>query len=98
MKLQIDVKSAIAGAVAAAVIVAVFSFRDAGKAPLDAGERYQTKVNGSGVIILDTYTGKFIITPEIRNFGKVQWIKGEFDDTYATGLDNKKVAGPEGGK
>jgi len=97
MKLQIDVKSAIAGAVAAAVIVAVFSFRDAAKAPADA-ERYQTKVNGSGVVILDTYTGKYIIAPEMRSFGKVQWIKGDFEDTYTTGLDNKKVSGPEGAK
>ncbi|GGH61623.1 hypothetical protein HNQ91_001104 [Filimonas zeae] len=89
MKLQLDVKSVIAGAVAAAVIVAAFSFRDTGTA--DTAARYQTKVSGSEVVILDTYTGKYIIAPEIRNFGKVQWVKGSFTDTWATGLDNKKA-------
>jgi hypothetical protein len=35
-------------------------------------------------------TGAYIIAPNMRDVGKVQWIKGDFYSTHKTGKDNKK--------
>ncbi|BAV05557.1 hypothetical protein FLA_1564 [Filimonas lacunae] len=82
-------RSAIAGAVVAIIIVAAFSF-SAQQTTIDTG-RYETKMGEKGIIILDVHTGQYVIAPEVMTAGQVQWIKGKFDDIYKTGLDNKRL-------
>lgn len=86
MKYQIDIKSILIGFLTAALLVSTIAFRqDTANRP----GKYQTATRENGTIILDTQSGSFI-TASIRDFGRVQWIKGDFDETYRVSKDNKK--------
>nr|WP_068888828.1 hypothetical protein [Pedobacter panaciterrae] len=89
MRITLDIKSMIFGFMAAGLILIAFSFKNGQN---DQPGKYRTTIGEKGgIVILDTETGAYIIAPEIRDFGKVQWIKGDFNATYQTGKDNKKV-------
>lgn len=92
MKIQLDLKSAMAGSVAVVLIVALFSFRSGSND--NAAARYQAVAGAKSVMVLDTYTGAYIVAPDMNDFAKVQWVKGTFDETFKTGKDNKKVPNP----
>ena len=88
MKITLDTKSLLLGFLGAGLMFTAISFKNGQDQNIG---RYRTEVNANNlVVILDTETGNYIIGPGIQPFGKVQWIKGEFDKTFSTALDNKK--------
>lgn len=87
MKKDLDVKSLLIGFLGAGLLISLISF----KSNSDEKEsKFQTAIGEKGVVIIDTQSGAYIIAPDIRDIGKVQWIKGDFMNTYKTGKDNKK--------
>jgi hypothetical protein len=88
MKITLDIKSMIFGFMAAGLVLIALSFKNG---QTDHPGKYRTTIGEKGIVILDTETGAYIMAPEIRTFGNVQWIKGDFNTTYQTGKDNKKV-------
>lgn len=89
MEIKIDTKSLVLGA-----LVAGFMFMSiSGKNPTDQSttNRYQTRINDSNfVLILDTQTGNYLFTTGASTNSKNQWIKGEFNKTFATAKDNRR--------
>jgi hypothetical protein len=76
MKYQVDFKSILIGFLSAALLIGAFSFKD------EASEkegRYQTSVAESGVVILDTKTGAYIMSMNLSNYN---WQKGDFSTTH----------------
>jgi hypothetical protein len=89
MKYQVDIKSVLIGFLSAALLMATFSFKDENT---EKEGRYQTSAAQSGVVILDTKTGAYIINTDLTNSG---WRKGDFTGTQAFGKSNKKAKTPE---
>ncbi len=88
MKITLDSKSLLLGFFGAAIMFTAISFKNSQD---QTGGRYRTEVNATNmVVIVDSETGNYIIAPEIKDFGKVQWVKGEFNKTFETAVDNKK--------
>lgn len=77
MKYQVDFKSILIGVLSAALLMGTFSFKD--QTPEKEG-RYQTSVAESGVVILDTKTGAYIIS---MSLGNNNWQKGDFSTTHS---------------
>lgn len=88
MRITLDIRSLILGFLAAGLLFMAISFKNGQVG--DSG-KFRTVMGEKGIAILDTETGAYIIAPDIRDFGKVQWIKGDFYNTHKTGRDNKKV-------
>lgn len=84
MKYQIDIKSIMIGVLAAALLMATFSFKD--EIPEKDG-RYQTAVGDKGVVILDTRTGTYIMNIDATNMG---WHKGNFSNTHKLAKETKE--------
>lgn len=75
------------GFLGTALLVSIISFKNNS----DENEgKFKTVIGEQGIVILDSQTGAYIIAPAMRDFGKVQWIKGDFYSTHKTGKDNKK--------
>ncbi|ARS38854.1 hypothetical protein CA265_03825 [Sphingobacteriaceae bacterium GW460-11-11-14-LB5] len=90
MKITLDTKSLLLGFLGAGLMFTAISFKNGQDQSIG---RYRTQVGASDlVVILDSQTGNYIIAPGIRDFGKVQWVKGEFDKTFGTAIDNKREA------
>lgn len=88
MKITLDTKSLLLGFLGAGLMFTAISFKNAQDQNIG---RYRTEVGASDlVVILDSQTGNYIIAPRIRDFGQVQWVKGEFDKTFNTAIDNKR--------
>lgn len=88
MKITLDTKSLLLGFLGAGLMFTAISFKNGQD---QTGGRYHTEVNANNlVVILDTETGNYIIGPGMQSSGKVQWIKGEFNETFSTAVDNKK--------
>ncbi|MEH3114574.1 hypothetical protein [Pedobacter terrae] len=88
MKITLDSKSLLLGFLGAGLMFTAISFKNSQD---QVGGRYRTEVNASNiVVILDSETGNYIIAPGIQAAGRVQWIKGEFNKTFSTAIDNKK--------
>jgi hypothetical protein len=88
MKITLDSKSLLLGFLGAGLMFTAISFKNSQD---QTGGRYHTEVNaGSMVVIVDSETGNYIIAPDMRDIGKVQWVKGEFNKTFSTAIDNKK--------
>lgn len=89
MKYTLDTKSAIIGFLGAALLISTISFKNGNNNDRDG--KYTTVVGQEGtVVILDSQNGSYIIAPSMKDFGKVQWIKGDFESTHKSGKDNKK--------
>ncbi len=52
--------------------------------------KFRTEIRDNAVIILNSQNGDYIIAPDMRDVGRVQWVKGEFYKTFKTAKDNKK--------
>lgn len=78
MKPQLDFKSILIGFLGAALLLTAFSFKDEGS---DQIGRYQTSVAESGVVILDTKTGDYILNLYLTN---KDWKKGNFSENHRT--------------
>jgi len=88
MKITLDTKSLLLGFLGAGLMFTAISFKNGQD---QTGARYHTEVNaGNMVVIVDGETGNYIIAPDMRDIGKVQWIKGEFNKTFSTAIDNKR--------
>lgn len=88
MKITLDSKSLLLGFLGAGIMFTAISFKNSHD---QTGGRYRTEVNATNmVVILDSETGNYIIAPEMKDFGKVQWIKGEFYKTFNIAIDNAK--------
>ncbi|MFD2581214.1 hypothetical protein ACFSR6_01840 [Pedobacter vanadiisoli] len=88
MKITLDTKSLLLGFLGAGLMFAAISFKNDQN---QVGGKYRTEVNANNMlVILDSETGNYIIAPDMRDIGKVQWIKGEFYKTFSTAIDNKK--------
>ncbi|MDT0642831.1 hypothetical protein RM553_08310 [Zunongwangia sp. F363] len=84
MKIQLDIKSTIIGFLSAALLIATFSFKSSNAW---VGGKFQTEVSEKGVIILDTETGAYIMTSDMRGY---DWNKGNFTNTHQISKDNTK--------
>ena len=82
MRNQVNFKSILIGFFSAALLIAAFSFK---QNSTDKEGRYQTAVGESGVVILDTKTGEYIINTDGTNRG---WRKGDFSNTHRIGKAN----------
>lgn len=88
MKITLDTKSLLLGFLGAGLMFTAISFKNGQD---QSGGRYRTEVNANNlVVILDTETGNYIIAPPIQQSGKTTWIKGEFNKTFNTAIDNKR--------
>ena len=77
MKYQVDFKSILIGFLSATLLIGTFSFKDE---PSEKEGRYQTSVAESGVVILDTKTGAYIMSMNLSNYN---WQKGDFSTTHS---------------
>jgi hypothetical protein len=82
MKNQLDIKSLAIGFLSAALTMTAFSFKNG--TPTQ-GNRFMTEVGTTGVIVLDTETGAYIINTELTNSG---WRKGDFETTHKVSKEN----------
>lgn len=87
MKITLDTKSLLLGFLVAGLMFTAVSFKNAQE---QSSGRFHTEVNDHVVVILDSETGNYIIAPSMYDTGKIQWLKGEFNQTFKTGKDNKK--------
>ena len=93
MKITLDSKSLLLGFLAAGLMFMAISFKSA-KSENDVNDgKFRAIIGGSSsaIVILNNETGNFIIAPDMREIGKVQWIKGDFANIYQTAKDNRKV-------
>lgn len=88
MKITLDGKSLIFGFLAAGLMFMAISFKNAKNE--NDGKFRAIVGNTNAIVILDSENGNYIIAPDMRDVGKVQWIKGDFSSTYQTAKDNKK--------
>lgn len=77
MKYQIDLKSILIGFLSAALLIGTISFKEE---TFEKEGRYQTSVAESGVVILDTKTGAYIMSGNLFNY---DWKKGDFSTTHS---------------
>ncbi len=91
MKYQVDIKSVLIGLLGAALLISIISFKNNGS---EQDGRFSTVIGEKGVVILDTQTGAYIVTPYIQSSGKMEWIKGDFYNTHKASKDNKKETTP----
>ncbi|WP_316803675.1 hypothetical protein [Pedobacter nototheniae] len=87
MKITLDTKSLLIGILGAGLMFTAISFKNGQD---QNGGRFRTEINDHVVVILDSETGNYIIAPAMYDVNKVQWLKGEFYQTFKTGKDNKK--------
>ncbi len=84
MKNQLDIKSTVIGFLSAGLLIAIFSFKSSNAG---SGGKFQTEVGEAGVIILDTETGAYIMTNDMRGY---DWNKGNFENTHQISKDNSR--------
>ncbi len=62
-------------------------FSDGPSTPNNQENRYQAVVGERGLVIIDTYTGDYILDSQVNYIGKMHWIKGNFQNSFDTGKD-----------
>jgi hypothetical protein len=79
---SIDLKSFFLGALTVGGILTMANFTPANKQQLEPGlgdnRRFQASTSERETIILDTQTGRFVVSPSY--LGQPRWIKGDFED------------------
>lgn len=92
MKHQVDIKSVLIGFLGAALLISTISFKNNGE---EQDGKFKAVIGEKGIVILDTQTGAYILTPYIQTPGKMDWIKGDFYNTHKVSKDNKKEFIPQ---
>ena len=87
MTLNLDPKSMIIGLHSAALLFISLGFNNA---QADSSGKYQVSTSERGFIILDTQSGEYILDSSVGYPGRMQWIKGEFKDSYKDGINKTK--------
>jgi len=87
MKITLDTKSLLLGFLGAGLMFTAISFKNTQN---QSSGRFQTEVHDHIVVILDSETGNYIIAPSMYDVNKIQWLKGEFYQTFKVAKDNKK--------
>lgn len=82
MKYHLDIRSSIIGFASAVLILGALSFKNDDSAKEG---RYQTAVGETGIVILDTQTGAYILNMNLGNNG---WRKGDFANTHKLSKGN----------
>lgn len=90
MKHQVDIKSILIGFLSAALLIGTISFKNNGD---EQDGKFKAVIGEKGVVILDSETGAYILTPYIQT-GKMEWVKGDFYNTHKVSKDNKKENTP----
>lgn len=85
MKHQLDLKSTLVGVLCALLLTVIISFKNS--ADTSTG-KYQTAIGETGVVILDTQTGAYIMAPLV--YAKSQWIRGNFESKNIHEIGSKK--------
>lgn len=85
--LNLDAKSMIIGFLSAALLSISLGFNNA---QADSSGKYQVSTSERGFIILDTQSGEYILDSSVGYIGRMQWIKGEFKDSYKDGINKTK--------
>jgi len=75
---HLDIKSILIGFSGSALIITAISFKNS---PDENAGRFQASSGEQGIVIIDSQTGAYIITP-YPAIGKIQWIKGDFESTF----------------
>ena len=84
--ITIDLKSFCLGACAVGTLLVLFNFKPADKTVPDCENcRYQVVAGDRETIIIDTQTGKFVLSPAY--IGRPRWIRGDFDEIQAKEKD-----------
>ena len=82
----IDLKSFCLGILATGTLLILFNFKPADKTVHDCdNRRFQVVASERETIIIDTQTGKFVVSPAY--LGRPRWIKGDFDEIQTKGKD-----------
>ena len=84
---KVDFKSLLLGMLAMGFIFLSFSFKESPATSNPMSPRYQATAGDRGFIILDTYTGDYILDSEVNYIGKMTWIKGSFRKSFDHGKD-----------
>ena len=87
MKITIDMRSLVMGFCAAGLLFMAISFKNG---ETESKGAYRTTMSEKGIVILNTETGDYIITPLIEFSGRVQWMKGNFANTYRNAIADSK--------
>lgn len=87
MKYTLDVKSTVIGFLGAALLISTIGFKNNGE---EKDGKFKAVIGEKGVVMLDTQTGAYIMTPYISDAGKTGWVKGDFYSTHKVSKDNKK--------
>ena len=87
MKYQVDIKSILIGFLSAALLISTISFKNNGD---EQDGKFKAVIGEIGIVILDTQTGAYILTPNVQIAGKMDWIKGDFYNTHKVSKDNKR--------
>ena len=92
MKHQLDIKSILIGFLSAALLITTISFKNNGN---EQDGKFKALTGENGIVILDTQTGAYILTPFVQTSGRMEWIKGDFYNTHNASKDNKKEFTPQ---
>ncbi len=86
---HLDIKSILIGFLGSALIITAIGFKNS---PDENDGRFLASSGEQGIVIVDSQTGAYIITPSPSIVGKIEWIKGDFESTFKASRDNKKIS------
>lgn len=89
MKITIDMRSLVMGFFAAGLIFMAISFKNG---ETESNGPYITAMSEKGILIFNTETGNYIMTPNIEFSGRVTWMKGNFNNTYRNAIEDSKLS------
>lgn len=87
MKITLDIKSLLIGILSAGLVLTFLSSKNY-DTPTEG--RFRIEMKDKVIVILDTETGKFLIAPQVKESGEIQWEGGYFEHTLISILKPKK--------
>lgn len=86
-QVKIDLNSFLIGILAMSIVTLTLSFKTSPSPQQNQVPRYQAVAAERGFIIMDTYSGDYILDSEVTYVGKMTWIKGNFQHAFDAGKD-----------